>query len=147
MKNVAGLLEERTIVRLMDLMRDRGVVAFRIRSGEQELEVRWPEQGNLASEEQASEDDMEAPAAQTLLAITSPTVGTYFASSEPGKPPFVSVGQRVEAGDVVCVVESMKLMNEIAAEAGGVVVELPVPNGGSIKAGEVVCLLRLDEER
>ena len=82
--------------------------------------------------------------AQTLHAVTSPTVGTYFASPEPGKPPFVEVGQRIEAGDVVCVVESMKLMNEIEADASGVVVELPIPNGGSVKAGEVVCLLRLD---
>lgn len=140
------LLEPARVSSLMEFMRSRGVVAFRVRTGEEELEVRWPDHTA------PSEPPRAAPMAhatlpshaQTLHAVTSPTVGTYFASPEPGKPPFVEVGQRIEAGDVVCVVESMKLMNEIEADASGVVVELPIPNGGSVKAGEVVCLLRLD---
>jgi len=92
----------------------------------------------------AEDQDELAGAESTLHAVISPTVGTYFASSEPGKPPFVSVGDRVVAGQVVCVVESMKLMNEITAEMDGVVEELPIENGGSVKAGQVVCLLQLD---
>jgi acetyl-CoA carboxylase biotin carboxyl carrier protein len=143
-----GLLTLERIASLMDFMRARGVVAFRVRQGEEELEIRWPdgsvEVGAVPLVE-PTRATMSAPS-QTFHAITSPAVGTYFASSEPGKPPFVQVGQHVTAGQVVCVVESMKLMNEIEADVDGVVTELPVPNGGSVKAGEVVCLVRLDPQ-
>ncbi len=140
------LLEDHARIHaLMDLMQARGVLSFRVRSGEDELEVRWPEAtGEKLPQAQL---DVEHEEASALHAITSPTVGTYFASPEPGKPAFVKVGDRVEVGQVVCVVESMKLMNEIESDAEGVVLELPVQSGGSVKAGEVVCLLRLDPGR
>jgi biotin carboxyl carrier protein len=143
-----SLLEPAELAALMDSMRARGVVAFRVRRGDEEVEVRWPEVGLAPPPAGAlpMHGDEKTPT-QTLHAITSPAVGTYFASPEPGKPAFVQLGQRVVAGEVVCVVESMKLMNEIEADTDGVVVELPVPNGGSVKAGEVVCLLRLDDDR
>jgi len=142
------LTSPETLSSLMDLMQARGVIAFRLRSGDEEIEIRWPEAAAAPSPDgSAVATDEPAPAPSTTLhAVTSPSVGTYFSSPEPGKPAFVKLGQRVSAGDVVCVVESMKLMNEIEADADGVVVELPVPNGGSVKAGEVVCLLRLDDD-
>jgi acetyl-CoA carboxylase biotin carboxyl carrier protein len=145
----AGLLEPEAMAALMDTMRARGVVAFRVRSGDEELEVRWPEPQQVPALAPTDQPPVvEAPTpTQTLHAITSPSVGTYFASPEPGKPAFVELGQRVTPGEVVCVVESMKLMNEIEADTVGVVVELPIQNGGSVKAGEVVCLLRLDDDR
>ncbi len=143
------LLTPERITALMDLMQSRGVVAFRVRIGDEELEIRWPEPRIArAIVGEVPEQALAEPSpTQTLHAITSPSVGTFFASPEPGKPAFVELGQRVSSGDVVCVVESMKLMNEIEADADGVVVELPIPNGGSVKAGEVVCLLRLDDDR
>ncbi len=149
LKKGAGLLEPETITWLMDLMQARGVSSFRIRRGEEEIEIHWPELASQPSAVPAVTPSTPAPEpapTQTLHAITSPAVGTYFASPEPGKPPFVTIGQTIGAGDVVCVVESMKLMNEIEADASGEVVELPIPNGGSVKAGEVVCLIRLDME-
>ncbi len=150
LENPPWLLEPTRISSLMELMRARGVVAFRLRRGDEELEVRWPEPSAAQAGLGPVADLAEVPEftpSQTLHAITSPSVGTYFASPEPGKPSFVEIGQRVSAGEVVCVVESMKLMNEVEADADGVVVELPIPNGGSVKAGEVVCLLRLDDDR
>lgn len=144
-----GLLEPEAMAALMDLMRAKGVVAFRVRRGEEELEVRWPEPHRAIVHAPGVEAPVseEPTPTQTLHAITSPSVGTYFASPEPGRPAFVELGQRVAVGEVVCVVESMKLMNEIEADTDGVVVELPIQNGGSVKAGEVVCLLRLDDDR
>ncbi len=144
------LLDPAHIARILDLMEARGVVAFRVRSGDQELEVRWPETKTSRKplrDEELDESVEEEPPVLELCAVTSPTVGTYFASPEPGKLPFVQVGDRVSAGQTLCVVESMKLMNEIAADVDGVVEELPVQNGGSVKAGEVVCLLRVVAER
>jgi len=143
-----GLTSPETLSSLMDLMQARGVIAFRLRSGDEEIEIRWPEASAVPSPgapAPAANEPVPAPST-TLHAVTSPSVGTYFASPEPGKPAFVKLGQRVSAGEVVCVVESMKLMNEIEADVDGVVFELPVPNGGSVQAGEVVCLLRLDDD-
>lgn len=65
--------------------------------------------------------------------IKSPIVGTFYASAAPGKPAFVSVGSKVEKGGVVCIVESMKLMNEITSEFDGVVEEVCVSDGQAVE--------------
>lgn len=65
--------------------------------------------------------------------IKSPIIGTFYAAAAPGKPPFVSVGDKVSKGDVVCIVESMKLMNEITSEFDGVVKEVLVSDGEAVE--------------
>ena len=65
--------------------------------------------------------------------IKSPIIGTFYAASAPGKPPFVSVGDRIEKGAVVCIVESMKLMNEITSEFDGTVAEILVSDGEAVE--------------
>ena len=154
-----GLFDRDRIVELLELMRSRGVQAFRLRRGDEEIEVRWPDPGpadptavapaptgQRSAPRTAGEPIPSGPTPTTLHAIVSPVVGTYFSASEPGRPPFVRVGDRVIAGQVLCTVESMLLMTEIAADTAGVVEDLPIANGGSVKAGQVVCLLRLDEQ-
>ena len=66
--------------------------------------------------------------------IFSPIVGIYYESSSPGKPSFVQVGQHVKKGDVLCVLEAMKIMNEIIAEVDGIVTEIFVSNGSMVEA-------------
>ncbi len=80
----------------------------------------------------------EAPAGDdTSLAIMkSPIVGTFYRSSEPGAKPFAEVGQRVKKGDVLCIIEAMKLMNEINAECDGELVRVYVENGQAVQFGE-----------
>jgi acetyl-CoA carboxylase biotin carboxyl carrier protein len=68
-----------------------------------------------------------------LSVITSPLVGTFFRSPSPEDPPFVEVGQRVEPGQVLCIVEAMKLMNQIKSEVGGRLVEVLVKNGQAVE--------------
>jgi len=68
--------------------------------------------------------------------ITSPFVGTFYRAPSPDAPPFVDVGQKIAPGQVLCIVEAMKLMNEIEAEIGGVVVEILVENGKPVEFGE-----------
>jgi acetyl-CoA carboxylase biotin carboxyl carrier protein len=63
-------------------------------------------------------------------------VGTFDRSSEPGSKPFVDVGQRVKKGDVLCIIEAMKLMNEINAECDGEVIRVYVENGQAVQYGE-----------
>lgn len=68
--------------------------------------------------------------------ITSPIVGTFYASPSPDKPPFVKTGDSVNAGDVVCIIESMKLMNEINSEFSGRVAQIYVNNGDTVEYGQ-----------
>ena len=71
-----------------------------------------------------------------LAMVKSPIVGTFYRASEPGAPPFVDVGQVVRKGQVLCIIEAMKLMNEINAECDGEVVKVYVENGQAVQYGE-----------
>ena len=68
--------------------------------------------------------------------VTSPIIGTFYAAPSPDKPPFVKVGDTENAGDVVCIIESMKLMNEINCEFSGKVAEIYVNNGEAVEYGQ-----------
>jgi acetyl-CoA carboxylase biotin carboxyl carrier protein len=83
-----------------------------------------------------------APAASSLKDIKSPMVGTFYRSPEPGAEPYVKVGSRVTMGQTVCIIEAMKIMNEIEAEVSGVVRELPVDDAQPVEFGTV--LFRVD---
>ncbi|TAL23922.1 MAG: acetyl-CoA carboxylase biotin carboxyl carrier protein [Nitrospirae bacterium] len=78
---------------------------------------------------------------QRLITVTSPIVGTFYRASSPEAEPFVQVGSRVKKGQVVCIIEAMKLMNEIECEAEGVVVRTLVENGQSVEYGEPLFLI------
>ena len=79
-----------------------------------------------------------APAAEgsELAIVKSPIVGTFYRAADPGAKPFVSVGDLVRKGQVLCIIEAMKLMNEINAEIDGVVVEVYVENGQAVQYGD-----------
>ena len=77
-----------------------------------------------------------------LLEIKSPMVGTFYQSPEPAAQPYVKVGSRVNVGQVVCIIEAMKIMNEIESEVGGVVREVTAQNAQPVEFGQV--LFRVD---
>ena len=81
------------------------------------------------------EVEKEAPKGK---AITSPMVGTFYAAPSPDAEPFVEVGKTISEGDVVCIVEAMKLMNEIKSECSGKVTQICVKNGDPIEFGQVL---------
>jgi acetyl-CoA carboxylase biotin carboxyl carrier protein len=83
-----------------------------------------------------------AAAVPQLLEIKSPMVGTFYSSPEPGAPPYVKVGSRVSVGQVVCIIEAMKIMNPIDAEFAGVIREVCVENAQPVEFGQV--LFRVD---
>lgn len=78
-----------------------------------------------------------------LHVVKSPIVGTFYGSPSPGAAPFVSPGDRVEKGQVVCIVEAMKLMNEIESDAAGEIVKCHVSNGQPIEFGQPLFSIRL----
>jgi len=79
---------------------------------------------------------------EELHIVHSPIVGTYYESPSPGSPPFVKVGDMVEAGQVLCIVEAMKLMNEIEADIAGEIVKSMVKNGQPIEYGQELFAIR-----
>lgn len=77
-----------------------------------------------------------APAADNSKTIDAPIVGVFYAASAPGKAPYVSTGKKVKKGDVVCIIEAMKCMNEIQAEEDGEIVEVLVKDGELVEYGQ-----------
>jgi acetyl-CoA carboxylase biotin carboxyl carrier protein len=77
-----------------------------------------------------------APEDVDLAIVKAPIVGTFYRAAEPGAPPFVEAGQPVKKGQVLCIIEAMKLMNEINAECDGDVVKVYVENGQAVQYGE-----------
>jgi acetyl-CoA carboxylase biotin carboxyl carrier protein len=80
----------------------------------------------------------ETKAPSNLLEITAPIVGTFYASASPDAPVFVKVGDKIEAGKVLCIIEAMKLMNEIEAETSGTIAEILVKNEEAVEYGQVL---------
>ncbi len=83
-----------------------------------------------------------AAARSDLQTISAPMVGTFYRSPSPGDPPFVDVGSRITPGQTVCILEAMKLMNELEAEIGGEVVEILVDNGTPVEFGQALMRIR-----
>ncbi len=86
----------------------------------------------------------EEPADAGVVVIKSPIVGTFYRTPDPNSPPFVSVGDRVKPGQVLCIVEAMKLMNEIEAEIGGEVLKIHHETGQPVQYGDPLFSIRPD---
>jgi acetyl-CoA carboxylase biotin carboxyl carrier protein len=137
---------------------ERGDVKVRIKRGkEATVSVTAPGFSHIAVPAvHSSPDAVPAPAAsppaspQTTPAseegfhmVRSPIVGTYYESPSPGSPPFVKAGDMVEAGQVLCIVEAMKLMNEIESDATGELVKILVSNGQPVEYGQELFAIRV----
>lgn len=94
-----------------------------------------------AEEGRATVPKAEAPKS-AALEIKSPMVGTFYAAPEPGAKPYISVGDRVSKGQIVCIIEAMKIMNELESEFDGVVREVSVADAHPVEYGQV--LFRID---
>ena len=85
-----------------------------------------------------------APEASDLVVVRSPMVGTFFRAPDPNSPPFVNTGDRVKVGQVLCIIEAMKLMNEIEAEVAGEIAKVHHENGQPVQYGEALFSIRPD---
>jgi acetyl-CoA carboxylase biotin carboxyl carrier protein len=97
-------------------------------------EARIPDEPREASA--APPEHRASESAEGLYIIKSPIVGTFYAASAPNAPPFVKPGDTVEVGQVLCIIEAMKLMNEIESEASGEIVRIYVENGQPVEYGQ-----------
>ncbi len=86
------------------------------------------------------------PAQKKWLEITSPMVGTFYRAPAPQEDPFVEVGHRISVGQTVCIIEAMKLMNEIEAEVSGEVMEIVIENGQPVEYGQTLMWIKPDSK-
>ena len=150
------------IKELIQLVMDSGIAELELQRGDNRVRIRRsigmmhdiaiPATGH--SSNSTSEPTVQAPAAQASsslpsappaaneVIVKSPIVGTYYDAPKPGDPPFVKVGDSVEPGQVLCIIESMKLMNEIESEAAGTVVAKLMENGRAVEYGEALFAIR-----
>ena len=96
-----------------------------------------PARGESVGEAEAG-DTAEATPDDGLVEVTSPMVGTFYRAPSPGADPFTEVGARVGEGDTLCIIEAMKLMNELESEVSGTVREVCVENGEPVEYGQVL---------
>jgi acetyl-CoA carboxylase biotin carboxyl carrier protein len=147
---MTGVMTIDEIRELLDLFNASGVgeleieregVRIRIRKAGAASEYTVsPAAETVPPRETAPEKAAETDPGQTL--VKSPIVGTYYDAASPGSAPFVNVGDAVEPGQVLCIIESMKLMNEIEAEIAGVVAAKLVENGRPVEYGEALFSIR-----
>ena len=144
---------------LINVVNESGIAELELQRGENRVRIRRTERGYRGNFAPAVETQPvvsappppavaptppvapQAPAENELL-VKSPIVGTFYESSSPGSPPFVRVGETVQPGAVLCIIESMKLMNEIEAEVAGVVMSKLVGNGQPVEYGEALFGIR-----
>ncbi len=156
-------MDLRKLKTLIDLVSESGVAELEITEGEDHvrivnrkenttapaLVVPTPSAASaaIAAAAAAAPAPVEAPAptapaaapaasAEPRKTINSPMVGTFYRAPSPGAKPYADVGQRVKAGDTVCIIEAMKLLNEIEAETDGVIQEILVDNGAPVEFGQ-----------
>ncbi len=96
----------------------------------------------IATPASPASESVPAKQEENLHILTSPIVGTFYSSPNPAAKPFVAVGDKVEAGNVLCIIEAMKLMNEIQADASGVIAKIFVENGQPVEYGQALFGLR-----
>ncbi|OZB04245.1 MAG: acetyl-CoA carboxylase, biotin carboxyl carrier protein [Idiomarina sp. 34-48-12] len=144
-------MDIRKIKKLIELVEESGIAELEITEGEESVRIhrggshsapmhyQLPPQQMMAAPAPApapaAPAAAEAPAAPELSGhvVKSPMVGTFYAAPAPGAADFVSVGQQVKAGDTLCIVEAMKMMNQIEADKGGVVKQILVENGEPVE--------------
>jgi acetyl-CoA carboxylase biotin carboxyl carrier protein len=129
------------IKELIELMAASGVSELEVKRGEESVRIVRP----LAPSPQIAGRPVAAPGgregAPEGVPVRAPMAGTFYAAPEPGAEPFVQVGQSVRQGEVLCIIESMKMMNEIVADRSGVCVAVTARSGEPVSAGDT--LLRI----
>ncbi|MCF7522211.1 acetyl-CoA carboxylase biotin carboxyl carrier protein [Neisseria sp. ZJ106] len=151
-------MDLRKLKKLIDLVEESGIAEIEVTEGEEKVRITRtiaapqpvysaapvslpaaPAAAPAAAATPAA--PAAAPAADLSSAQKSPMVGTFYRAPGPNAPAFVEVGQTVKAGDTLCIIEAMKLMNEIEAEKSGVVKEILVENGTPVEYGEPLFII------
>jgi acetyl-CoA carboxylase biotin carboxyl carrier protein len=152
------MMDIRKVKKLIELLDESGIAEIEITEGEESVRISRYSPGAPAAPVAmaapiaapaapvAAPTAAEAPAAaaepeEDGFEITAPMVGTFYASSSPGAAPYVQVGDRVSEGDTLCIIEAMKMMNQIEAEVSGVVKSIRMQNGEPVEFGQTLVVI------
>ena len=148
------MMDIRKIKKLIELLEESGLAEIEITEGEESVRIARVTQGTQVVHQVASAAPAPAatapaaalagptaaaataPAARDENLVTAPMVGTFYASPAPGAKSFVEVGQEVRVGQVLCIIEAMKMMNQIESERAGTVVAVLAKNGEPVEFGQ-----------
>ncbi len=143
-------MDLRKLKKLIDLVEESGIAEIEVTEGEEKVRITratatqpvFAAPAAIAPVAAAPVAAAPAPAVRDLSnAQKSPMVGTFYRAPGPNAPAFVEIGQQVKAGDTLCIIEAMKLMNEIEAEKSGVIKEILVDNGTPVEYGEPLFII------
>ena len=150
-------MDLRKLKKLIDLVQESGIAELEITEGEEKVRINRVgipgHPGMMAM--QHSPPAAPAPTAPVVTALAaaevppepeghvvkSPMVGTFYRSSAPGSKPFVEIGQNINAGETLCIIEAMKLLNEIEADQSGIVKKVLVENGQPVEYGQPLFII------
>ena len=151
-------MDLRKLKKLIDLVQESGIAELEITEGEEKVRINRvgsPGHPGMMTIPQALAPMAAAPATAVITApaageapaepeghiVKSPMVGTFYRSSAPGSKPFVEIGQNVNAGETLCIIEAMKLLNEIEADQSGVVKKVLVENGQPVEYAQPLFMI------
>jgi len=146
-------MDLRKLKTLIDLVAESGIAELEVTEGEDKVRIvksgaQVPVAAAAVPLPQGSPSPASAPASTAPAAeepmghpVKSPMVGTFYRGPGPGAKPFVEVGQAVKPGDTLCIIEAMKLLNEIEAEVAGTIKEILVENGQAVEYGQVLFVI------
>jgi acetyl-CoA carboxylase biotin carboxyl carrier protein len=145
-------MDIRKVKKLIELLEESGISEIEISEGEESVRIsRYPKTGTITTTAAPAAPAASAPAAQAPAPplpaeaaatpvqgqqVTAPMVGTFYSGPAPGAKPFVEIGTEVKPGDTLCVIEAMKMMNQIESEFAGRVVSILVENGSPVEFGQ-----------
>ena len=148
-------MDIRKVKKLIELLDESGIAEIEITEGEESVRIsRYSPNAPAAAPVAAAAPIAAAAAAAPIAApaapvepeedgfeVTAPMVGTFYAASSPGAAPFVQVGDRVNEGDTLCVIEAMKMMNQIETDVSGVVKSIRLQNGEPVEFGQTLIVI------
>jgi acetyl-CoA carboxylase biotin carboxyl carrier protein len=150
-------MDIRKIKKLIELLEESGVAEIEIREGEESVRISRKMDSNTTQYVMAHSPQMSpqpqapatvaAPEAPVVAVpeghiVTSPMVGTMYRAPAPDQPPFVEIGAKVKAGDTLCIVEAMKMLNQIEADKTGVITAILVENGQPVEFGQPLFVIK-----
>ncbi len=149
-------MDIRKVKKLIELLDESGIAEIEITEGEESVRisryspnapvaaVAAPATAMMAAATPAAAAGTAAPAAEPEedgFLVAAPMVGTFYAAASPGAAPYVQVGDRVNEGDTLCIIEAMKMMNQIEADASGVVKSIRCQNGEPVEYGQTLIVI------
>lgn len=152
-------MDIRKVKKLIELLEESGISEIEISEGEESVRIsRYPQPGAVAyaaplpaaavpapgkpaEPAEASQVPAAAAPASRGHQVTAPMVGTFYSGPAPGAKPFVEIGTDVKVGDTLCVIEAMKMMNQIESEVAGRVVSILVENGHPVEFGQALFII------